>query len=281
MIGKKLYFPIALTLVLVIIVLAWGTIVFLKTDKLTVAFLNVGQGDAIFVRTGAGVTALIDGGADKSVLGQLGKLMPWWDREIDVLVLTHNHDDHLQGLLEVMKRYQVKRLILSRQAAILPQEVWRTIEAYHVPVELIGAGQSLYLGRAKLDVLWPQSQTPSDANSDSLVIKMIYGVKKFWLASDSGLAAEQTLIKQAKVEQVDVLKLAHHGSDTSSGQDFLNRLRPRWTVISVGANNKLGLPNERIMKRLARVSSQVLRTDRDGTIVFETDGYDLSYRLKK
>lgn len=281
MINKRLGVIFALVLLLLVLMVAWVTTVFFKSDKLTIAFLNVGQGDATFIRTTGGATALIDGGADKSVLSQLSPLMPWWERKIDVLILTHNHDDHLQGLIEVIKRYQVGRLLLSHQSAILPKEIWQTIEAYHVNTELISAGQVISLGSTRLELLWPRSELPQDANDDSVVIKMTYGIKKFWLAADTGLATENELIRQQKVEQVDVLKLGHHGSDTSSGQDFLNRLKPQWTIISVGLNNKLSLPNQRIIRRLERIKTNILRTDRDGTIIFETNGYDISYRLKK
>lgn len=276
---------------LVIIILAILALLFLtagllilltpKNNNLQVAFLSVGQGDAILIRTPDARNILIDGGPDQSILTRLGEVLPWYDRRIDLIILTHNHDDHLQGLLAVLKKYQVDGFLTGKLAMPLPKDLASGLASHQVTYREMNAGESLELApNVKIKALWPNSGQPIiDINDRSLVLELTYGQKKFLLAGDAGIFAETELLKNNLASDVDVFKLSHHASDTANSQEFLDKIKPEFGVVEVGIDNRLGHPNRRILKRLERVGARVLRTDLDGSIVFVTDGREMSYKL--
>jgi competence protein ComEC len=281
MLHKKYWIVLGLIALAIIFIIASFSFWNYQLDKLQVAFMDVGQGDAILVRTPEGLKALIDGGPDQSVLTQLSRILPWWDHRIDLMILSHAHADHYAGLEAVIKRYQVRQIIVSGQALALPKEFWDLAESRQIDIKLVMSGQDINLGSAHLEVLWPDDQPNQDVNDTSLVVKLNYGQRQFWLAGDSGLLVEATLIKQNRTDDIDVLKVSHHGSDTANSEEFLNLLQPEYAVISVAKANSLGLPNQRVLRRLQRLKAELLRTDELGTIIFESDGQSLSYHLKK
>lgn len=281
MLSKTYWLIISLITLAVILIIASFSLKGQVNNKLQVAFLDVGQGDAVLVRTPGGLNALIDGGPDQLVLSRLSKVLPWWERTIDLMILTHAHDDHFAGLEAVLKHYTVRELVVSSQAMALPKEFWDLAQERQIKIQLFQVGNTINLGGAKLDVLWPEAEPYRDINDTSLVIKLSYGNKKFWLTGDSGILVEETLLAKGLVESVDVLKVGHHGSDTANSEAYLQTLKPKYSVISVGEGNKLGLPNQRIIRRLERLETEILRTDELGTIVFSTDGQNLRQSLIK
>lgn len=254
-----------------------------SSDQLTLAFLDVGQGDAVLISKPRQYDLLIDGGPDPIVLSRLSDILPWYDREIDVIFLTHNHADHYQGLLAVLDKYKVGELIVSALAEPLPAPLLDSLKRHKLSYTKMPAGTQLQLDQTtKLKALWPVAETPiADMNDRSLVLELVSGERKVWLAGDAGVAVEEALLKNNLVEDVDIFKLSHHGSDTANSEEFLELLRPEWVVAQAGAGNSFGHPNRRIIKRAERVGAQILRNDERGTVVFQTDGREWSYEASK
>jgi competence protein ComEC len=247
--------------------------------RLHVAFLDVGQGDAILITTPAGRQILVDGGPSPAALtSALGKEMPFWDRSLDMLVMTHTDADHITGLAEVLDRYQVDRWL---ESGIPDQDptylACRKILAKKaIPDDQLRAGHWLDLGHGiKLEVLHPPGEllsgTTADANNNSLVLRLVWNDVEFLLAGDVEAPAEQYLMRSGQPLSACVLKVGHHGSAQSSTTDFLSAVSPSFAVISAGSGNAFGLPDEAVLQRLARYCAGcVLRTDEHGTVEFVT-----------
>ncbi len=240
-----------------------------------IVFFNIGQGDSIFIRTIDRYKILIDGGPDKTVLFKLGEELPFYDRQLDLVVLTHPHADHVTGLVEVLKRYTVKQVALVGSVDTAPAylEFLKIIKAKDIPVFKIFQGQELTFGATSLKFLSPTANSSEvktiDLNDASAVIKLNVKGQTFLLMGDAGLKIEEELLKDftAVDLKATVLKIGHHGSDYSSGADFLAVVQPHTAVISVGKNS-YGHPGHRVLKRLERLKIEILRTDQEGDIVF-------------
>jgi competence protein ComEC len=263
---------------------AWAAHSQLKPDFLLHAnFYDVGQGDAIFIQTYLGNQILIDGGPSNAILQLLGQDMPFFDRTIELVVLTHPHQDHVAGLVDVLERYRVKKVIMpnvlynsgSYTAFIdlLEQKKIETIYAH--------SGQRVYLDNATVfDIYYPNkvlgaiSEAESDELNDTSIFgKLIFGKTKILLTGDAGENVEKTLLPQFDLD-VDVLKVGHHGSRHSTSPDLLTEATPAYAVISVGKNS-YGHPTEETLENLKLAKTDVLRTDIDKTIRFVSDGADL------
>ncbi len=253
-------------------------------SRLHVSFLDVGQGDAILVTHG-NQQVLIDGGPSPQALGvELGKHIPFWDRTIELVVLTHPHADHVTGLLDIVQRYQVEEAIYPEVEYESSQyDEWlRVIQENGIETILARAGQRLELGDGiVIDILNPPmplyTGTESDIDNNSVVLHLSLDEVSFLLAADIYQEAELELVRQRSVPASTVLKVAHHGSASSTSEEFLATVDPQIVVISVGADNQYGLPDEAIVARLnERLGAEnIYRTDRDGTIEFITDGQRL------
>ncbi len=260
-------------LLILIGLLVMGVLVARPADK--IVFLDVGQGDAILLQNGM-KQVLIDGGQGTAVLSRLAEEMPWFDRRLDIVIVTHPQQDHLEGLLHVMERYQVGLVILPRLAAdSLLQETWlNKITASGVAYRFAWQGQKLQVGEMALDILGPldtpQAKTLAKANlnNGSVVTRLDYYDLSVLLTSDIERPAEMMLLSSAQSEQldVDVLKVGHHGSKTSTASEFLQATSPLGAVISVGAKNRYGHPHPTVLSRLGNLP--VWRTDQAGSIRF-------------
>jgi competence protein ComEC len=260
--------------------LIWLGVASLPDGRLHVAFLDVGQGDAIIVTTPGGRQILVDGGpSSTTLLWEMGRHMPFWDRSLDVVVNTHPEADHLTGLPEVLKRYRVSQVILpdvandtslyaAWQAAVTEEE------ATVIPAQ---AGMSLSLGEGVwLEVLHPGRVPASDGlNDHSVVLRITLGQICFLLPGDIESEVERGLASGGHTLAATVLKAPHHGSQTSSSEPFLSAVDPQVAVISVGADNRFGHPAPEVLRRYAEHSIPVLRTDELGSIEFITDGEQL------
>ena len=274
----------------VITILAWLAVLQLPDSKLHVAFLDVGQGDAIFITTPTGQQVLVDGGPSPSDLtSALGREMPFWDRSIDLLIMTHPDADHISGLVEVLDRYEVDGWLDNGRPDddATYGECMARIEEGEVPRHAVRAGDRLDLGQGiVLEVLHPPSQlmtgTEADANNNSLVLRLTWGEAEFLLTGDIGTEAEQLLLDSNRDLTADLLKVAHHGSGGSSCNEFLSAVAPTYAVISVGEDNRFGHPDEAVLERLASMGDvTLLRTDTAGTIEFSTDGQQLWVRTER
>jgi len=252
--------------------------------NLEIDFLDVGQGDAILIKAPAGQNILIDGGPDKSVVNRLGENLAWWDKQIDLMILTHPHDDHVTGLIEVLKKFRVKRILYTGVTHTAPNYLtWlKTVQEEKTPLTIIDHEQTIDLGRgANLLILYPRqsflNKTLADLNQSSIVAKLVYGQNEFLLTGDAGLEAETELIEEGVELSADVLKVGHHGSEYSTGQEFLDKIKPSRAVIMVGKDNNFGHPNLRIIKRLERAGARILRTDEVGTVKAVSDGTEVKF----
>lgn len=251
-------------------------------QNLKVDFLDVGQGDAILIKAPGGQNILVDGGPDKTVLKRLGENMAWWDRQIDLMILTHAHDDHASGLIDVLKRYRVKRILYTGALHNAPNYLsWlKTARDKKVSLTIIDQEQTINLGLgAKIEILYPDEsfldKTLDDLNKSSIVLKLSYGQTKFLLTGDADESVEKKLMVKGADLSANLLKVGHHGSQYSSSDEFLKRVGPKIAVIQAGKNNSFGHPSLRIIKRLERLGAEVFRTDEDGSVKAVSDGINI------
>ena len=258
--------------------LIWVAVVTLPDRDVHVSFLDVGEGDAILIQASRGQTILVDGGPGPSaVTTALGRRMPFWSRDLDLVVLTHPNDDHLVGLVEVLRRYQVTEVLepgLADRGATYAEWL-KTIEEKGIRRRVAEAGQLVDLGDgAWLEVLGPPARpvavANADANNSSVILRLVVGEVAFLLTGDVESLGEQDLLRRQASLASLVLKVPHHGSRLSLDPAFLRAVNPAVAVISVGADNRNGHPSAEALDRLKDVT--VYRTDRQGTIEIVTDG---------
>ncbi|HEX9664903.1 MAG TPA: MBL fold metallo-hydrolase [Patescibacteria group bacterium] len=252
-------------------------------NQLQIIFFDVGQGDSILIKTPYQQKILIDGGPDTTVIEKLGKYLPFYDKEIDLMILTHPHADHVTGLVEVLERYQVNKILTSgavhTSAAYLS---WLSeIKNQNIPVEIADGYRLIELGEdLKLEILYPlldfSGQAVDNLNNVSVVAKLVYKNNSFLLTGDAELEAEEALLASGLDLKADVLKVGHHGSSTSTSQLFLETVEPDIAVISAGRDNDYGHPSFRTIRRLDRFDAIVYRTDLDGDIELTSDGNNLN-----
>jgi competence protein ComEC len=274
---------------LVITILGWLAVLQLPDGKLHVAFLDVGQGDAILITTPRGAQILIDGGPSPSTLtSALGREMPFWDRSLDLIVMTHPDDDHITGLAEVLDRYQVGGWLDNGRPDddTLYAECQKLLAAADIPRHVVRAGDLLELESGiVLEILHPprdlMAGTESDSNNNSLVLRLVWDRASFLLTGDIEAEAEQLLVRSGQTVSASVLKVAHHGSGGSSTEVFLGAADPGYAVISVGAGNRFGHPHQAVLERLDQLGDVItLRTDELGTIEFITNGQQMRCRTE-
>ena len=282
-------FKIIIFLAAATAILVFSAINSAPDDNLHISFLDVGQGDAILIQK-ENNQVLIDGGpGGQAVSLALSEKMPFWDRTIEMVILTHPHDDHLAGLVEVLKRYQVGQVLATDPGSCLPlyDEWLALIGEKNIPYTPAQAGQQMNISGVIIDVLNPPVNhfggTGADIDNNSIVLNVSFGEISFLLTGDIGKYAEWELLQDRLIPQATVLKAGHHGSNSSSSLEFLNVCRPQIAVVPVGADNNYGHPDEEVLARLiGMVGEQNLyRTDLNGTIEFITDGKQLWLKINR
>jgi competence protein ComEC len=250
--------------------------------NLTVHFFDVGQGKAIFIETPEGRQILIDGGPDNSILEKLSNEMAFFDRDIDLLILTHPDSDHLSGLIEVLERYSVGKIIEAGiEDPSAEYQVWHnTIKEKNIPVIFALAGQQIKIGDDFLmELLFPGQDLSgrpfSNTNSTSLVSRLDYGAVSFLFTGDAEAATESYLAGSGADINADVLDVSHHGSKNSTGRDFLEAVSPQTAVIQAGVRNRYGHPAQETLERLKNI--KVWRTDicRDVSVISDGEGFEI------
>ena len=250
----------------------------ISRDVLTVAFLDVGQGDAIFIETPSGKQMLIDGGAGRAVLSELSGVMPFFDRSIDVVLNTHPDKDHIGGLPDVFENYNVALVI----DPAVPMEK-ASYEEYEKDITLEAArhvvarrGQTLLFGDGvELHILFPDRDMSNvkNANDASVIVQLVYGETEVMLTGDAPESIEKYLVSLgAENLKSDILKAGHHGSRTSTSKGFVAAVDPAYTIISAGKDNSYGHPHKEVIETLTLASTTILGTYNEGTIIFESDG---------
>jgi len=265
-------------------IISWIAVYDLSRARfLEVIFFDIGQGDACFIETPQRHQILIDGGPGSVILEKLGKSMPFYDRTIDLIILTHPEFDHLSGFNEVLKKYNVSNILwtgIVRDTAEY-KEWKKLIEEEKAEIFIAKAGQKIscltwQIKQCDLEILQPfeslEGKEFKDSNNTSIISKLVFGKNSFLFTGDAYKNVEVELInKEAEIDS-DVLKVAHHGSKTSSSEEFLKAVSPEIAVISVGRENKYGHPNEEVLELLEKYGIRVLRTDKDGDIKIISDG---------
>jgi competence protein ComEC len=279
-------------------ILAWIAVYELSQPRfLKVNFFDVGQGDAIFIETPQSHQILIDGGPDETVLERLSGEMPFWDRTIDLVILTHPHSDHLKGLIDVLERYQVENILWTgvNYDSELYQEWQRMAEKEGAKIYIAQAGEKFISSEVILEILYPfdsfEGKEAENLDNTSINTKLIFGDKSFLFTGDASQEVELALVDkfqkrlesntealaEVREERIssNVLKIGHHGSRTATAQDFVEQVLPEIAVISVGKDNGYGHPHQEVLDTLEKYDITVLRTDRDGDIKIISNGKNL------
>jgi competence protein ComEC len=269
-----------------------------SAGKLEVSVLDVGQGDSLFVVFPQGKTLLIDdGGAFGGFGGQSNHgidpgeeaVSPYlWSRgfrKLDVVALTHAHQDHVGGLVAVLENFRVGQLWIGREVRSLAlAKVEQLARDRKIPIEHEARDNSFAWDHVEGKVLWPEasSEAPSAAakNDDSLVLRLRYEDRAVLLPGDAEKEAEREMLAENRPDelQAEVLKIGHHGSRNSTTAEFLAAVKPQLAIISVGEDNSYGHPSAELLERLASAGVRVLRTDRDGAVHTLMDAKDLEVR---
>jgi competence protein ComEC len=263
--------------------IGWVALRGLPDGRLHVWFLDVGQGDAILIQAPDGQQILVDGGPSPSaLLDQLGAVLPFWDRSLDLVVLTHPDADHISGLIPLLDRYRVATVVDTVAPGDKAAESWlAATNAAHVSHQAAARGMRLTAGAVVLTVLSPNDHGAQfdDGNNSSAVLRLDYGASSALLTGDAEGEAEQAMLDAGLPLRADVLKVGHHGSNASTSPQFLAAVQPRLAVISVGADNRFGHPAPELLQRLKGI--EVLRTDQRGRIELKTDGKAWTVRCER
>lgn len=251
-----------------------------EESYLTVAFLDVGQGDAIYIETPDGVQLLIDGGPDGTVLRELPLVMPWWDRSLDIILATHPDKDHIGGLVDVLTHYDISRIIRTENesdTAVSSAFAFMSAEEEGVVTHLARAGDVIELGASTTLTVYSPASDPStwESNNASIVTKLSYGDIDFMLTGDASIGTEEWMVDEyGNALSSEVLKLGHHGSRTSTADSFLDTVHPTYAVVSAGVDNRYGHPHEEVVAKVHERGIELLSTT-DGAIVFRSDGKEV------
>ena len=248
---------------------------------LKIVFFDVGQGNSVFIEAPNKNQILIDGGPGSQILNKLGQAMPFFDRDIDALVLTHPDADHLNGLIDVLKKYKVDKIIepcvVDSSAAY--GEWNKLIEEKKIYKTCAKFGQKIKLDKGvELNILYPlqslEGASLKNTNDASIAAKLFYGENKILLVGDAEEKTEYQLINSGVDLKSQILQVGHHGSKSSTSENFLKAVNPEIAIIQVGKNNRYGHPAQEVLGRLKNISAKIFRTDLDGDIEFLCDEHN-------
>lgn len=242
-------------------------------------FLDIGQGDSTLIQYN-GVNVLIDGGPGDSVVYKLDKCLPMWDRDIDLLVLTHPHSDHLEGLLHVLSRHRVKEvwvypvcydsLVYSALLESVDGELPTQWEKGGISIEVIAPKQAGIVGQ-ECEGSGMYKPDGKSVNNDSIVLSVSAGGRELLLAGDIEYEAERELLRGGLLWEVDILQAPHHCSKSSNSRVFLQTVNPSLVVCSVGEGNSYGHPSREVIDRLEEMGIDYVVTSQSGDLVVELD----------
>ncbi len=275
---------------IVLSILLMGAFIFYLSLKqegefgfLKVVCLDIGQGDAIYIEAPNKKQVLIDTGPSPATLAKLSKVMPFADRSLDLVILTHRDQDHIGGASLLFETYEIDNILMTDQSSetSLSLELDRKIERSNLNKIIAHRGQRFILDADRkiyLDILFPNRNISDfESNETSIVSKLSYGQKSFLFVGDSTIYNESLIIwnEQDKTIDSDVLLLGHHGSKTSSSLFWLEKVSPDLAIISAGKNNRFGHPAEEILDRLSKSKTPKLITFEEGNITLLSDGQNI------
>ena len=247
---------------------------------LEVHFQDVENADSVFLRLPDGKCALIDGAERESADKIISYIESFGVNKIDYVVATHPHSDHIGGLPKIIDRFEIGQVFMPDVVHTTSdfENLIESVENKNIPVTQAKQGVLLFKGENYVsEFLSPISNEYENLNDYSAVIKLTYLDKSFLFMGDAEKYVEYELIEEYGTSlEADVLKVGHHGSNSSSSSAFLKKVKPEKCVISAGAGNDYGHPHKEVMERLEEMNTEILRTDKQGTVVLKTDGYEWS-----
>lgn len=259
--------------ILIVNILIWSFYFSLPSGKLLLKVYDVGQGDAIFLETAAGFKILIDGGPNNKVLEYLGKELPFYSKKIDLLILSHPDADHITGLLEVVKQYQIKLVWVNgdEKDTRLFENWEKIVNENKLPLQVVSQGDKLvFPDSTEIKVLWPEAgYISSKSNNKAIVVSVSFGNFEALLTAD---ADKNVQPYTSGLNTIEFLKVPHHGAKEALDENFVKAISPQVSVISVGNKNRYGHPSETTINILTKSGSEVYRTDKDGSIEIVSDG---------
>lgn len=247
----------------------------LPNGSILISFLNIGQGDAIYIRTPDDYHILIDGGPSVKILEELADIMPLYNRTIDILILTHPHSDHVNGLVEILKRFSVRNIIIVGTPYNNPyyQKFLELINEYHINLYFADSSNDIKLGRdVYIDIVWPVTSKAGiyfeNVNNTSIALKLLFNNHKILLTGDAEIEEEREIIESGFEISADILKSGHHGSRTASLNEFLSEVNAKIAVIQSGEENDFGHPHKETLRKYYDRNMLVKRNDLEGRIDF-------------
>lgn len=265
--------------IILVVIFALGLLLYSITtsqqEGVMFYFLDVGQGDASLIVMPNNIQILIDGGPGERILSKVGAYMPFYDRTIEYVILTHAHSDHMDGILEVAQRYKISTFIYNgvEDGA---EDVLEELTKQNTKIVIVNKEDELEISQdVVFEILFPdRSLAPiehEDPNDSSIVARVLYKDTSVLYTGDAPREVERYLVDIGVIQSSNILKIGHHGSKTSSDNNFVRMVNPVYAVISVGKNS-YGHPHTRTLSTLKKVSTTVLRTDKEGDIIFYSDG---------
>ncbi len=250
----------------------------LDNNSLVISYLDVGQGDSIFIILPNGETLLIDAGNLNNGSEIIQYIKDSGQSTLDYVVATHPHADHIGGMAEVINAFEVKKIYMPKapHTSVTFEHLLQTISEKGLQIQTAKAGKIIFdYGDLEAIFLAPNSDEYTDLNNYSAVVMLTYKDMRFLFMGDAESESEKEILSAGFDVDADVLKVGHHGSSSSTTQDFLKEVSPSIAVISVGINNSYGHPDDDVLERLNKAHINVHRTDESGTIVITCDGTDI------
>lgn len=248
--------------------------------KLVVNFIDVGQGDCTFICLPDGRNMLIDAGNN----GDFDKIGPYLAEKgadrIDYLIGTHPHADHIGALDDVIRNYDIGEIYMPKASANTKtyKSVLEEISAKGMKIKTAKSGMTIFdENGVKAEILSPSRESYEDLNDYSVVILLSYGETAFLFQGDAEKTVEGDILESGADIKADVIKAGHHGSSTSSTEDYIKKVSPEYAVVSCGRDNDYGHPHRETVKLFNDLGIRMLRTDTDGSIVFVSDGKNVEY----
>ena len=253
-----------------------------KDASVTVHFIDVGQGDSIFIQSGS-ESMLIDAGTNESGPVVTQYLNSLGITQLDWVIGTHPHEDHIGGLDDVIEAFDTDRIMMPPKEHTTKtfEDVLDAVEAKGLSLTMPEAGDTYSLGSCEFTILGPVSDYGDELNDWSIVLRLDCGDTSFLFTGDAEKTAEADILSQDLPVKATLLKAGHHGSDTSTSDDFLAAVAPEFIVISAGLDNDYGHPHQSTLDKLAKAGTEVYRTDLSGTVIVSSDGTALSFKTEK
>jgi competence protein ComEC len=266
-------------------IILWCVTLTADQTGLTFAALNISQGDSLFIESPSGVKVLMDGGPDDNLIRQLPHVMPWWDKHIDAIIITNSDSDHYGGFISLLQTYKVDVVVESgyRSATSDYALLEKEIAEKHIPEILARLGEVIDLGDgAQIKILFPDRDVSGLASNDaSIVSRLTYGETSVLLTGDSTKKIEDYLIQlDGPNLQSTILKVGHHGSNTSSSDEYVKIVSPQFAVISDGQDNTYGLPDQQTLDTLNKYKVPIYDTCVMGNIILHSDGKQFTLENK-